>query len=171
MARIDTEHRFMAETGKQRCDEFMDRAIGLAADSAAGDGGPFGAVIVRDGAVLAEGANTVTRDHDPTAHAEINAIRSACSVLGTFHLAGCEVYSSCEPCPMCLGAIYWAGISRVYYSATREDAFRAGFDDERICRELSLPVTEHSIGMVHVLSSGSLEPFGRWLFDASRTPY
>ena len=114
--------------------DHMRRAISLAEDNASsGNGGPFGAVIVKDGKVVAEGSNTVTVDNDPTAHAEVNAIRRACAVLGTFgtfDLSGCELYTSCEPCPMCLAACYWAHISRVYYAAGRDDAAAAGFDDD-----------------------------------------
>ena len=104
-------------------------------------GGPFGAVIVKDGKVVAEASNTVTVDNDPTAHAEVNAIRKACAALGTFDLSGCELYTSCEPCPMCLAACYWAHIDRVYYAADREDAAAAGFDDSDIYREVALPST------------------------------
>lgn len=108
--------------------ELMSRAIGLAENNASSvTGGPFGAVIVRDGKVVAEASNTVTVDNDPTAHAEVNAIRKACAVLGTFDLSGCELYTSCEPCPMCLAACYWAHIDKVYYAADRNDAAAAGF--------------------------------------------
>ena len=109
-------------------DELMLRAVALAERNAASvTGGPFGAVIVKDGKVVAEASNTVTVDNDPTAHAEVNAIRKACAALGTFDLSGCELYTSCEPCPMCLAACYWAHIDRVYYAADREDAAAAGF--------------------------------------------
>ena len=117
-------------------DELMLRAVSLAERNAASvTGGPFGAVIVKDGKVVAEASNTVTVDNDPTAHAEVNAIRKACAALGTFDLSGCELYTSCEPCPMCLAACYWAHIDRVYYAADREDAAAAGFDDSDIYRE------------------------------------
>ena len=120
--------------------DHMRRAISLAEDNASsGNGGPFGAVIVKDGKVVAEGSNTVTVDNDPTAHAEVNAIRRACAVLGTFDLSGCELYTSCEPCPMCLAACYWAHISRVYYAAGRDDAAAAGFDDDMIYVEVAKP--------------------------------
>ncbi|MCU0246793.1 MAG: nucleoside deaminase, partial [Bryobacter sp.] len=108
---------------------FLERAVALAARSVARGGGPFGAVVVRGGTVIAQAANRVTASHDPTAHAEVRAIRAACRKLGTHQLDGCEIYSSCEPCPMCLGAIYWARLSAVYFAASREDAARAGFDD------------------------------------------
>ena len=118
--------------------EIMQRAIDLASESVKKGGGPFGAVVVKDGKVIAESANSVTPDNDPTAHAEVNAIRLACKKLGTFMLDGCEIYASCEPCPMCLGAIYWAHIKTIYYAGTRSDAAKAGFDDDFIYREINI---------------------------------
>lgn len=119
--------------------EFLERAIELASiGMARGHGGPFGAVIVRGDQILAEGINQVTGSHDPTAHAEVNAIRAACKALRTFTLAGCELYSSCEPCPMCLSAIYWARLDRVYFAASRVDAAEIGFDDAHLYTELAL---------------------------------
>src|SRR6266567_139029 len=119
---------------------FMQRALDLAIENVnARRGGPFGAVVVRGGAILAEGTNLVTSTLDPTAHAEITAIRAACRVLQSFQLTGCEIYTTCEPCPMCLGAIYWARPDRVYYAGTREDAAAAGFDDALIYDELLVP--------------------------------
>ena len=121
-------------------DELMRRAIALADDNVrAARGGPFGAVVVRAGAIVAEGSNLVTSTNDPTAHAEVVAIRNACRALATFTLAGCEIYASCEPCPMCLGAIYWARLDRLWFAASRHDAEHAGFDDSHIYRELALP--------------------------------
>ena len=122
--------------------EFMRRAIALSAERMrAGLGGPFGALVVRDGAVIAEGFNQVTTANDPTAHAEVSAIREACRVVGDFSLAGCEIYTSCEPCPMCLSAIYWARIERIYYANTRHDAAAIGFDDVPRARTWDPPLT------------------------------
>ena len=128
----------------------------------AGNGGPFGAMIVRDGTVLARGTNLVTSNNDPTAHAEIVAIREACRQLGTFQLEGCELYSSCEPCPMCLGAIYWSQVSAIYYANTRSDAAAIGFDDEFLYKELSVPLPERRIPMKQLLQSEALLVFKEW---------
>lgn len=125
-------------------EDFMRQAITLAKNNVANGGGPFGAVIVRQGQVVATGVNRVTANADPTAHAEVMAIRNACAALHTFSLEGCEIYSSCEPCPMCLGAIYWAHIDRLYYGADKQDAATAGFDDSFIYGEIALsPETRH----------------------------
>ena len=127
-------------------DRFMARAIELATENVrTGRGGPFAAVVVKDGRIIAEGANRVTSSNDPTAHAEIVAIREACRALGNFQLAGCDVYTTCEPCPMCLGAIYWARPARVFYAATAADAALFGFDDSFISRELQRPIAERKI--------------------------
>ena len=143
--------------------DHMRRAISLAEDNASsGNGGPFGAVIVKDGKVVAEGSNTVTVDNDPTAHAEVNAIRRACAVLGTFDLSGCELYTSCEPCPMCLAACYWAHISRVYYAAGRDDAAAAGFDDDMIYVEVAKPLDERKLPFIQLLPEEGLRPFLLW---------
>src|SRR5574344_2535218 len=126
--------------------DFLLCAIQMATDNVAnGNGGPFGAVVAKEGKIIARATNTVTTSNDPTAHAEVNAIREACRVLGTFDLSGCEIYSSCEPCPMCLSAIYWARIDRVYYSADKKQASKAGFDDGFIYEELSKPIIERKI--------------------------
>ena len=126
--------------------KFMDEAIRLAKENVKnGSGGPFGAVVVKDGEIVAACGNSVTPSNDPTAHAEVNAIREACHKLGTYQLEGCEVYASCEPCPMCLGAIYWARPSKVYYASTKEDAAGAGFDDSFIYKEIAMPEAERSI--------------------------
>lgn len=119
-------------------EKLMRRAIALATENVAAGGGPFAAVIVRDGVIVAEGTNRVTADNDPTAHAEVNAIRTACARLHTFDLSGCEIFTSCEPCPMCLGAIYWAHIDRIYYGNNKDDAADIGFDDAFIYDELAL---------------------------------
>ena len=125
--------------------ELMQRAIELSVQNVQQGGGPFGAVIARHGEVLAEGVNRVTANHDPTAHAEVQAIREAARRLGTFDLTGCDIYASCEPCPMCLGAIYWARLDHLYYAATQHDAAQAGFDDAFIYRELALDPKERSL--------------------------
>lgn len=141
----------------------MKRAVALSARGVKlGHGGPFGAVIVRDGAVVGEGWNEVLRSKDPTAHAEIVAIRNACRELATYDLTGCEIYSSCEPCPMCLGAIYWSRIGRVYFSVNRHDAARIAFRDEFIYEELAKPIGERELPMVHVHCDGALDVLVAW---------
>ena len=153
-------------------DTFLRRAIDLARTSAASlAGGPFGAVIVHDGEIIAEGTNRVTSTNDPTAHAEVVAIREACSRLGSFRLDGCILYASCEPCPMCLGAIYWAHIERIHYAATRDDAAAAGFDDSLIYRELAVEPGERSIAMVRGLEEEGTEPFRVWMGIEGRARY
>jgi len=142
---------------------FMARAIQLSIENVhSGRGGPFGAVIVKDGAVIAEGANQVTSTKDPTAHAEILAIRAACAKLGVFELPGCEIYTSCEPCPMCLGAIYWSRLSRIYFATVAADASRIGFDDSLIYREIAQPLTHRSIPMVQMMREQALAAFRAW---------
>lgn len=153
-------------------EELMLRAIELAERNASSvTGGPFGAVIVKDGKVIAEASNTVTVDNDPTAHAEVNAIRKACTALGTFDLSGCELYTSCEPCPMCLAACYWAHIDKVYYAADREDAAAAGFDDSDIYREVALPVDRRRIPFVHIMEKEGLRPFMLWNSNDKKVEY
>ena len=128
--------------------EFMKRAIELAKNSVRDGTGPFGAVIVKNGEIIAEGNNQVTKNNDPSAHAEVVAIRNACQLLNSFQIDECELYTSCEPCPMCLGAIYWARPKRVYYAATKDDAARIGFDDSFIYKELQLSSNLRSIPML-----------------------
>jgi len=141
----------------------MARAIQLSIENVhSGRGGPFGAVIAKDGNIIAEGTNQVTSAKDPTAHAEILAIRSACSKLGVFDLHGCEIYTSCEPCPMCLGAIYWARLARVYFASAAADASRVGFDDSLIYREIPLPLVERAIPMTQMMREESLAAFRAW---------
>lgn len=135
------------------------------------NGGPFGAVIVKDGVLIAKSPNTVTTSNDPTAHAEINAIRLACKELNTFDLSGCEIYSSCEPCPMCLSAIYWARISKVYYAADRFDAQKAGFDDSFIYNEISLSEKDRSIYMENMMHEEGQMPFDLWGKTENKTKY
>lgn len=142
--------------------EFMRRAIQLSLESVKHGGGPFGAVIVKEGKIIAEAANRVTLDNDPTAHAEVNAIRQAARSLGRFDLSGCDIYTSCEPCPMCLGAIYWAHLDHIYYGCNRRDAADAGFDDEFIYEELSLAPAERQKVMEVLLPDESLAAFRMW---------
>jgi guanine deaminase len=142
---------------------FMARAIQLSIDNVrSGRGGPFGAVVVKDGSIIAEGANQVTSSNDPTAHAEMVAIREACRKLAAFDLEACEIYTSCEPCPMCLGAIYWARLSRVYFANADADASRAGFDDSLIYRELALPYSQRKIPMIQMMREEALVAFRAW---------
>ncbi|HTG30204.1 MAG TPA: nucleoside deaminase [Methylomirabilota bacterium] len=142
---------------------FMTRAIQLSIENVhSNNGGPFGAVIVRDGKIIAENVNRVTSTNDPTAHAEVLAIRQACTKLGVFELLDCELYTSCEPCPMCLGAIYWARISRIYFANTAEDAAGIGFDDAFIYSELKLPHTQHKIPTRQMMREEALAAFRAW---------
>ena len=143
--------------------EYLERAIELAGiGMAQGHGGPFGAVVVRGDQILAEAFNQVTGSHDPTAHAEVGAIRTACRALGTFSLAGCEIYSSCEPCPMCLSAIYWARLDRLYFAATRTDAAEIGFDDAFLYTELTLDPTERQLPSVQALRERAQQVMLPW---------
>lgn len=151
---------------------FMAEAIELSrANVREGKGGPFAAIIVKDGEVIARGTNLVTSTNDPTAHAEVVAIREACKRLKTYHLSGCELYATCEPCPMCLGAIYWARLDRVYYANTRYDAARIGFDDLSIHSELSLPVSDRKIEMVQMMREQALVAFREWEEKEDKIPY
>lgn len=142
---------------------FMARAIELAVENVhSGRGGPFGAVIVKDGSIIAAGTNQVTSTNDPTAHAEVVAIREACRNLGMFQLHGCEIYTSCEPCAMCLGAIYWAHISCIYFAGQAADASAVGFDDSFIYRELAQPYSARRIPMVQMMREEALAAFRAW---------
>ncbi len=141
----------------------MRRAIQLSIENVrSGRGGPFAAVVAKDGQIIAEGTNCVTSTNDPTAHAEIVAIRQACKALGQFQLTGCEIYATCEPCPMCLGAIYWARPERVYFANTAQDAAKIGFDDSLISREALLPLAERRIPMIPLMREEALEAFRAW---------
>jgi tRNA(Arg) A34 adenosine deaminase TadA len=152
--------------------DFMRRAIALAKNNVStGAGGPFAAVIVQDGRIVAEGANRVTATNDPTAHAEVMAIREACRKRGSFQLPGCELYTTCEPCPMCLGAIYWARLERIYYACVEADAAAAGFDDGHIYQELRLPITQRSLPMQSLLRDEALEIFSLWRRQETKVPY
>lgn len=150
---------------------FMREAIRLADQSVARGGGPFGAVIVKDGKVIAGSSNRVTIDLDPTAHAEVNTIRAACKALGTFDLSGCDIYTSCEPCPMCLGAIYWARLDHIYYGNNRKDAAEIDFDDDFIYRELEKPLEERSVPIVPLLRDEALSSFRLWSEKEDKTAY
>jgi len=142
---------------------FMARAIQLSLDNVlSGKGGPFGAVIVKNGNIVAEGVNRVTLVNDPTAHAEVVAIREACAKLAAFELADCEIYTSCEPCPMCLGAIYWARLARVYFGNLASDASKIGFDDSFIYREIAQVLRKRSIPMVPLMREQALAAFRAW---------
>lgn len=141
----------------------MTRAIQLSLENVrSGRGGPFGAVIVREGTIVAEGANEVTSTKDPTAHAEILAIRAACAKLGVFQLRSCDIYTSCEPCPMCLGAIYWARLSHIYFASAAADASQIGFDDSLIYREMARPQLQRTIPMVQMMREEALEALRAW---------
>ena len=142
--------------------ELMQRAIDLAVENVKQGGGPFGAVIAKGGEIVAEGVNRVTLQHDPTAHAEVQAIRKACELKQDFDLTGYDIYSSCEPCPMCLGAIYWAHLDHLYFAATKDDAARIGFDDAFIYRELPLPIHERKLPTEEFMRKEAQAPFNDW---------
>jgi guanine deaminase len=152
-------------------DTYIRQVIELAAENGRRGGGPFGALIVRDGTVVATGVNQVTRTNDPTAHAEVVAIREACRILNTFQLTGCDLYTSCEPCPMCLGAIYWARLSHIFFAATKIDAAAAGFDDDHIYREIAVPLSARSIPTLHVPDTNATRPFEIWAGLMDKTLY
>lgn len=151
---------------------FMARAIKLSIDGVhSGRGGPFGAVVVRNGKIVAEGVNQVTSTNDPTAHAELLSIRQACAKLGVFELKDCELYTSCEPCPMCLGAIYWARLSRVYFANTAEDAAKIGFDDSFIYSEVKRPHSQRRIPTIQMMREEALAGFRAWADKPDKLPY
>lgn len=152
-------------------EECMKRAIQLSEENVLNGGGPFAALIVKNGEIVAEGTNRVTADFDPTAHAEVNAIRAACKKLGTFNLEGYSVFTSCEPCPMCLGAIYWAHLSKIYYGNNRTDAAEIGFDDDFIYREIPLPLEKRSIPMEQLLHGDSIITFKKWTEKSDKKLY
>ncbi|MBO5584210.1 MAG: nucleoside deaminase [Prevotella sp.] len=152
-------------------EQLMRRAIALSIESVNSGGGPFGAVIARNGEIVAEGSNNVTLHHDPTAHAEVSAIREACRKLETFDLSGCDIYTSCEPCPMCLGAIYWAHIDKIYYANDRRDAADIGFDDDFIYQEIALKPTERTKPSEILLREEAIEAFKQWEAKADKTEY
>jgi guanine deaminase len=151
---------------------FMERAIALAIENVRlGRGGPFGAVIVKDGKIVAEGYNLVTSTCDPTAHAEVTAIRRAATTLGEFHLGGCEIYTSCEPCPMCLGAIYWAHLDRIYFGCTHKDAADVGFDDSLIYQEMRRSLQERTIPIVGIDRDAAMAAFNVWRTSTGKVEY
>jgi guanine deaminase len=150
----------------------MARAIELAIENVrSGRGGPFGAVVVKDGRILASGTNQVTSSNDPTAHAEVVAIRAACAALGTFQLDGCDLYTTCEPCPMCLGAIYWARVGRVFFGGTAADAAAAGFDDALIYEQLEVPIEQRKIPFIQMMREEALACFQEWKAKTDRIDY
>lgn len=159
------------ETPKDYNPEFMQMAARLSYDNIDRGGGPFGAVIVKDNEVVATGVNSVTPDNDPTAHAEVNAVRHACRKLGTFKLTGCTIYSSCEPCPMCLSALYWAGIRKVYYGNTKEDAAAIEFSDKFIYDEIAKAPAERHMPGIHVDNRDTIKAFEKWASDPNVTKY
>lgn len=151
--------------------ELMMRAIALSEESVQQGGGPFGAVIARNGEIIAEAANRVTIDCDPTAHAEVSAIRKAAKALGTYDLSGCEIFTSCEPCPMCLGAIYWAHLDKIYYANDREDAAQAGFDDDFIYKEMELKPADRRKPSEILLTDEAKAAFDLWMAKEDKAEY
>ncbi len=152
-------------------EELMHRAIELSENSVRNGGGPFGAVIAKDGTIIAEASNSVTIDKDPTAHAEVNCVRQACFKLKTFNLEGCEIYTSCEPCPMCLGAIYWSHLDRIYYANDRKDAAKIGFDDEFIYEEIDRKIEDRHKPMIALMRDEALGAFRMWKENTAKTEY
>lgn len=156
----------------EKSEKFMREAVKIAKLNAGSlSGGPFGAVIVKDGVVVSAASNSVTIDNDPTAHAEVNAIRAACTKLKSFNLTGCTLYTSCEPCPMCLSAAYWAHIDKIYYAAGRDDAEKAGFSDAFIYNEFSKQMSQRSIPIEQILKNEGAEPFDEWTLNDKKVHY
>lgn len=151
--------------------DFMRRAIALSCQGVATGGGPFGAVVVKDGVVVGEGRNAVVPDHDPTAHAEVVAIRAACATLGTHDLTGAVIYTSCEPCPMCLGAVWWARISEIVYGNDRVDAAAIGFDDAAIYDEVCQPLPARRLPLRRLLAEEAIKGFRQWQASLDKVPY
>ncbi len=157
---------------KSKKESFMREAIQLSINNVkSGNGGPFGAVVVKAGEIIAKGANEVTSSNDPTAHAEVVAIRNACKALGTFQLDGCEIYTSCEPCPMCLGAIYWARPDKIYYANSKEDAAAIDFDDQFIYEEIDKPLADRQLFTEQLLREEALEAFQLWRDSLDKIEY
>ena len=150
---------------------FMREAVRLSKESVENGGGPFGAVIVKDGKIVAGSSNSVTLENDPTAHAEVSCIRKACKVLGTFDLSGCDIYTSCEPCPMCLGAIYWAHLDRIFYANDRKDAGAIGFDDDFIYDEMAKPFGLRRTPLIPLLRDEGIKVFRLWSEKEDKTEY
>lgn len=151
--------------------KFMQQAIELSASNVENGGGPFGAVIVKDGEVVATGVNRVTANNDPTAHAEVSAIRMACQKLSTFRLSGCVIYTSCEPCPMCLSAIYWAGLDKIYFANTKEDARTIDFADAFIYEEIEKPYSQRRVPFVNMMREDAFKVFQAWIDKADKIKY
>ena len=151
--------------------KFMRKAIALSIDNVHNGGGPFGAVIVKDSKIIATAVNSVTKHNDPTAHAEVNAIRKAAKKLGTFDLEGCEIYTSCEPCPMCLGAVYWARLDKMYYGNTKTDAKNIGFDDSFIYDEIDLKPEKRKVKTIQVLADEAIKAFEAWTEKDDKIEY
>jgi tRNA(Arg) A34 adenosine deaminase TadA len=151
--------------------KFMRKAIALSIENVKNGGGPFGAVIVKDGKIIATGVNRVTANNDPTAHAEVTAIRKAAKKLGTFDLAGCDIYTSCEPCPMCLGAVYWAHLDKMYYGNTKTDAKNIGFDDSFIYDEIELKPENRRVTTTQLLPEEAIKAFEAWTNDDKKIEY
>ena len=152
-------------------EKFMSKAIALSKKNVQNNGGPFGAVIVKDGKIIARGVNGVTRHNDPTAHAEVSAIRKAAKKLGTYDLEGCVIYTSCEPCPMCLGAIYWAHLDKMYYGNTKTDAKNIGFDDSFIYEEIDLKPADRKLKSEQLLSNEAFQVFENWSNKTDKIEY
>ena len=152
-------------------EEFMKMAIKLSIENMQNGGGPFGAVIIKDDKIISTGVNRVTTNHDPTAHAEVSAIRAACHTLQSFDLTGCEIYTSCEPCPMCLAAIYWAHIDKIYYGNSKQDAARIGFDDSFIYDELALDPSKRKKTSEMLLSEEAIKAFQEWQSKPDKIEY
>ncbi len=151
---------------------FMEKAIEVALENVKSNhGGPFGAIVVKNGQIIGVGKNEVTASNDPTAHAEVQAIRAACQYLNDFQLIDCDIYTSCEPCPMCIGAIYWARPRAVYFACTKEDAAKVGFDDQFIYEQISLPIPNRKITMKHIFSNQGNLPFKTWEQTRSKIDY
>lgn len=160
------------EKNREQVDSFMKKAIQLALRGVDNnEGGPFGCIIVKDGKIIGQGNNRVTSSHDPTAHAEVLAIREACAHLGSHQLEGCIMYTSCEPCPMCLGAIYWARPEKVFYAGTRKDAAKSGFDDAFIFEQIVLPPEDRNIEFRQMGRKEALQAFARWDEKENKTEY
>ena len=151
--------------------KFMQIAVDISINSLTSNGGPFGAVIVKNWEIISKASNSVTKDNDPTAHAEVNAIRAACSALKLFDLSGCSIYTSCEPCPMCLGAIYWARIDKIFYANSKTDAKNIGFDDSFIYDELSKIMSERSIPSIQIMQNEAIKAFDAWKQKTDKTEY
>lgn len=162
----------MEKKNEQYREEFMLEAIRLAGSNLTSKkGGPFGAIVVKDGKIIGKGANLVTSSNDPTAHAEIVAIRDACKNLNSFQLDGCEIYTSCEPCPMCLGAIYWARPTQLYFAASRDDAANAGFDDSYIYKQIPLKPADRDLKSLQMMQTEAVKVFKLWNESEQKTPY